>query len=79
MKCKSCCCVMLFNEHQRHHTNLRRTSILICIDITDTQEGSKCFLMQTNIVSLSEYNEMGIYATVHTVHIEAKLVDRQNL
>lgn len=39
------------------------------------------FPMQTNIVleSLSEYNEMGIYATMHTVQTDAKLVDRQNL
>ncbi len=39
------------------------------------------FLMQANIVSesLSEYNEMGIYATMHTVQTDAKLVDRQNL
>lgn len=38
-------------------------------------------LMQANIVSvsLSEYNEMGIYAAMHTVQADAKLVDRQNL
>lgn len=69
----------MFDEQQKHYTNLGRNSLLILIDITDTQESSKCFLMQTNIVSLSEYNEMGIYATVHTVQTEAKLVDRQNL
>lgn len=47
-----------------------------------TQEAERApfFLMQANIVleSLSDYNEMGIYATMHTVQTDAKLVDRQN-
>lgn len=51
-------------------------------DNTDTQGRlNMLFPMQANIVSesLSEYNEMGIYATMHTVQTDAKLVDRQNL
>lgn len=37
-------------------------------------------LMQTNAsLSPPALNEMGIYARMHTVQIEAKLVDRQNL
>lgn len=51
------------------------------IDNTETQGAWEYFLMQGNIMSewLSEYNEMGIYATMHTVQTDAKLVDRQNL
>lgn len=51
------------------------------IDNSDIRKGLKWFLMQANIVMepLSEYNEMGIYAPVHTVQTDAKLVDRQNL
>lgn len=50
-------------------------------DNAATKEGWEVSVTQANIVSefLSEYNEMGVYATMHTVQTDAKLVDRQNL
>lgn len=68
--------VMLFVERQMHHTN--RTLPLMLTDNSSTLEAEKLFLMQANIVleSLSQYNEMGIYASMRTVQTDAKHVDR---